>query len=75
MSAGDEEPLPLAMLADQARVAHYWALDPEADTLAVYRWQAEGYLHVLAAKRAERVRAEPFDAIELAVDMLFGDDD
>ena len=25
--------------------------------------------------RAERVRAEPFDAIELAIGILFGDDD
>jgi hypothetical protein len=28
-----------------------------------------------AAERAERVRAEPFDAIELQVGVLFGDDE
>jgi hypothetical protein len=30
---------------------------------------------VLIADRDERVRAEPFDAIELRVAVLFGDDD
>ncbi|PKN40685.1 MAG: Uma2 family endonuclease, partial [Deltaproteobacteria bacterium HGW-Deltaproteobacteria-20] len=34
-----------------------------------------GYLHVLGATRTERVRAEPFDAIELPVGVFFGDDE
>jgi Uma2 family endonuclease len=54
-------------------VDHYWILDPDQGTLAVYRWQAEGYLEVLAAERGQLVRAEPFDAVELAVDTLLGD--
>ncbi len=55
-------------------VDHYWLLDPEQGTLAVYRWHADGYLEVLAAERGQVVRAEPFDAIELPVSGLFGDE-
>jgi len=45
------------------------------ETLAVYRWHTDGYVEVLFADRDERVHAEPFDAIELRVGVLFGDDD
>jgi hypothetical protein len=38
------------------------------------RHTPEGYLTILRAERGEVVRAEPFDAIELAVGTLFGDD-
>ena len=55
-------------------VDHYWLLDPEQGTLAVNRWHADGYLEVLAAERGQVVRAEPFDAIELPVSGLFGDE-
>ena len=57
------------------RVAHYWIRDPDEETLLVYRWAGEGYLEVLAAQRGERVRGEPFDAVELTVGVLFGDDE
>ena len=62
-------------LHHQSRVGHYWLIDPMACTLAVYRWTPDGYLHVFGAIRSERVRAEPFDAIELPVGVLFGDDE
>lgn len=56
-------------------VDHYWIIDPVDETLLVYRWHEDGYVEVLAAERGDRVRAEPFDAIELRVGVLFGDDD
>lgn len=56
------------------RVPHYWLLDPESHTLIVYRWTEAGYLVVLTAKRDETIRAEPFDAIEVRVGTLFGDE-
>jgi Uma2 family endonuclease len=62
-------------LYHQHRVAHYWIVDPVAETLLVYRWTADGYLEVLAAARGERARAEPFEALELEVGVLFGDDE
>lgn len=56
-------------------VPHYWIIDPIAQTLTVHRHADAGYLVVLAAERGERVRAEPFEAIELQVGVLFGDDE
>lgn len=58
-----------------AKIPHYWILDPVGATLAVYRWTADGYLEVLLAERHETVRAEPFDAVEIPVGTLIGDDD
>jgi Uma2 family endonuclease len=56
-------------------VGHYWLVDPIDETLAVYRWHTDGYVEVLVAERGERVKAEPFDAIDLKVGVLFGDDE
>ena len=53
---------------------HYWVLDPEAFTLTVFRHEPQGYLSVLFADRDQLVRAEPFEALELRVGLLFGDD-
>ena len=57
-----------------AGIPHYWILDPKTKALAVYRNLPEGYVNILVAERGEIVRAEPFDAIELRVGLLFGDD-
>lgn len=59
----------------QFAVPHYWIVDPMEASLSVFRWMAEGYLLVLAAERGARVRAEPFEAVELPVASLFGEDD
>ena len=59
----------------QHRVPHYWIIDPVEEVLTVHRWNPDGYLEVLVAERNERVRAEPFDGIELRVGILFGDDE
>jgi Uma2 family endonuclease len=58
----------------QAGVPHYWILDQVDRTLTVHRHTPEGYLVALRAVADERVRAEPFDAIELQVGVLLGDD-
>ena len=55
-------------------VPHYWLVDPRDATLTVMRWSAAGYVTLMRAERGEVVRAEPFEAIELAVGTLFGDD-
>jgi Uma2 family endonuclease len=55
-------------------IPHYWVVDPRDATLTVMRWSADGYVTLLRAERGELVRAEPFQAIELAVGTLFGDD-
>jgi Uma2 family endonuclease len=58
----------------QSAVPHYWILDQLDRTLTVHRHTADGYLVALRAAADERVRAEPFDAVELAVGVLLGDD-
>ena len=57
-----------------AGVPHYWLLDPQTGTLTIYRHEPQGYLNVLIAERGQLVRAEPFDAIEINVGILLGDD-
>ena len=61
-------------LYHQVEVPHYWLVDPRDATLTVMRWSSAGYVMLMRAERGEVVRAEPFDAIELAVGTLFGDD-
>jgi len=55
-------------------VGHYWIVDPEREVLIVQRWSQDGYLVLQTAGKGETVRAEPFDAVELVVGELFGDD-
>jgi Uma2 family endonuclease len=55
-----------------AGVPHYWVIDPEATVLLVHRYSNDGYIVVLRATVGDVVRAEPFDAIDLEVAMLFG---
>jgi Uma2 family endonuclease len=59
----------------QHQVPWYWLVDPRDESLTVFQWTAKGYLEILAAQRGERVRAEPFTALELQVGVLFGDDE
>lgn len=56
-------------------VPYYWLLDPERELLIVLRWSEPGYHQLLTAEIGERVRAEPFDAIEISMNELFGRDD
>jgi Uma2 family endonuclease len=58
----------------QAEVPHYWLIHPEEQMLLVHRWGKDGYVTVLSAGAGKVVRAEPFDAIEIHVDELFGGD-
>jgi Uma2 family endonuclease len=51
----------------RCQIAHYWILDPVAETLSVYRWTLEGYLLIQTAEGRERIRAEPFSAVELSM--------
>jgi Uma2 family endonuclease len=57
-----------------AAIPHYWLIDPRDGTLTVMRWSADGYVTLLRADRHETVRPEPFQAIELVVGAIFGDE-
>lgn len=61
-------------LYHRAAIPHYWIVDPRDATLTVMRFSEAGYITVLRAERGELVRPEPFEAVELAVGTLFGDD-
>jgi Uma2 family endonuclease len=56
-------------------VPHYWIVDPEEETLLVYRWTAEGYLVAQSAQRGDRVQAEPFPEVEIPLAAVFGDEE
>ena len=58
----------------RAGVEHYWLLDPTNRTLTVLERVDRDYLIVLAAGADEVVRAPPFDAVEMAVAEMFGDE-
>lgn len=55
-------------------VPHYWVVDPDRRVLTVYRCESDSYTVALVAEPGEVVRAEPFDAVELAVGLVFGDE-
>lgn len=59
----------------QAGVPNYWIIDQLDNTLTVHRYTSDGYLVALRASAGERVRAEPFGAIELDVSALLGIED
>jgi Uma2 family endonuclease len=53
------------------RVQHVWLIDPEAKTLEVFRLDGESYRLIDTFAEDARVRAEPFDAIELELGALW----
>lgn len=48
-----------------------WLLDPEARSIEVFRRAGEGWELVGTWSAEDRVRAEPFDAIELELGKLW----
>lgn len=52
-------------------VTHVWLLDPELKTLEVFRLDGLTYRLLHTAKEDEGVRAEPFDAMELDLSILW----
>lgn len=55
----------------RAGVAHLWLLDPLAKTLEVLRLQGELWVVTAVHTGDAQVRAEPFDAIELDLGMVW----
>jgi Uma2 family endonuclease len=53
------------------RVAHAWLIDPIAKMLETYRLQEGKWLQLGVWAGDSRVRAEPFDAIELDLSVLW----
>lgn len=55
----------------RAGIRHAWLVDPLAETLEVYRLDDGVWGRVLAADGPAKVHAEPFDAIELDLALLW----
>lgn len=55
-----------------AQVQNAWLVNPSTETLEILRLQGEGWLVVAVHTGEATVRAEPFDAIELDLDVLWG---
>ncbi len=55
------------------KVANLWFLDPVAQTLEVFRLAEVGWLLLAVYTESFKVRAEPFDAVELNLDYVWGD--
>lgn len=61
----------------RAGVRHYWLMDVDARELVVHRLEPAGWLRVgawVATEPGLRAHIEPFDAVEIEVGVLFGDD-
>ncbi len=56
----------------RAGVGHYWLLDPETGELTTFCHGAEGYVLEVTAGPGERVRAAPFDAVDLDLNRVLG---
>lgn len=52
-------------------VSHVWLVDPNAQTVEVYRLHVEGYLLIGTYAGDAPARLEPFDVIEFALDALW----
>lgn len=61
-------------LYHRAGVPHYWLIDPDEQTLTVFRHADAGYVVALTALVGETVTPEPFEAMQLPVANLFADE-
>lgn len=55
----------------QYGVEHAWLVDPIAKTLEVFRLENERWMLLKGFANDDRVRAEPFDAIEIELGILW----
>jgi Uma2 family endonuclease len=53
------------------QVGHLWRVDPKAQTLEVYARSESEWLRRQVAEGSEKLRAVPFDAIELDLALLW----
>lgn len=59
----------------QAGIAHAWIIDPIARTLEVLRRHEESWLIAAAYQNQDKVRAEPFEAVEIDLSLLWGEEE
>jgi Uma2 family endonuclease len=57
----------------QQGVGHVWIIDPVARTLEVLRLHQAGWFIVGIHKDEDKVRAEPFEAVEIDLSLIWGE--
>jgi len=57
----------------QQGVGHVWIIDPVARTLEVLRLHQTGWFIVGIHKDEDKVRAEPFEAVEIDLSLIWGE--
>ena len=57
----------------EAHVRHAWIIDPSARSLEVFRLEGERWSLLSTHSETDLVRAEPFDAFELELGLLWAD--
>lgn len=62
---------PKRRVYQRERVGHIWYVNPMTRTLEALRWEQEGYVLVDTWEGDASVRAEPFDAVELRLELLW----
>jgi Uma2 family endonuclease len=58
-----------------AGIGHVWVIDPIARTLEVLRRHEESWLIAAAYQNQDKVRAEPFGAVEIDLSLLWGEEE
>lgn len=62
------------LVLHEHRVEFYWLVDIDAQTLSVLKWSDKGYIIIAEATAGQKARLEPFDATEVDVSVLLGND-
>ena len=62
----------MARYADH-QVKHAWLIDPIAKTLEVFKLDQGGWRFIATHSETDKVRVEPFDAIEIDLSVLWWD--
>jgi hypothetical protein len=57
------------------QVPYYWIVDPIGRLIEVYEWAEKGYLLLMTFDESYTGRIPPFEAVELKVSVLFGEED
>jgi Putative restriction endonuclease len=73
-SSSDENAAHRFELFERSAVPFCWVVDVERGTLTAHRLEGRSYAVAVKAARWQYLRAEPFDAIEIRMGTLFGDE-
>jgi hypothetical protein len=75
LSTRKKDSIQVPRLLHENAVQWYWRLDLEDEILFVYEYSNKGYVQRMCLSREDgKVRIPPFDAVELSMPVLFGDD-